>query len=229
MTTHPSIAPASRNTTPPHIAPPTSTTLPTPPASQEKPACPREPTVTTPSKSHTQPTSPTKAAELSKADREARAANYVLAFGTHNGKTLHEVAKKDWRYIQWLKTSGWADARSDLGDAMALHDRQAVCALHEKYPKAYNFKFTFGKYLNKRMAEVPGEFMESLIKDKHHMWSRRPGLREALIFWDEWACLGKQNWHRPRMISDEEKEGGIRGGACSRRQRKMQVRQTVVW
>jgi hypothetical protein len=229
MTDKSSAAPPTRNATPPHIAHLSSTALPTPPASQEKLLLPQENVDSSPSRSKVQPVPSTTTTESSKLDREARAAKYVLTFGTHKGKTLNEVARVDFACIQWLKTSGWADARSDLGDAMAFYDRQAVHALHEKYPKAPSFKFTFGKYLNKRMADVPGEFMESLIKDKHHMWSRRPGLREALLFWDEWACLGRQNWHRARMISDEEKEGGIRGANCSRRAKKMEVRQTVVW
>jgi len=228
-----SAAPPTRNATPPHITHPTSTILPTPPASQEKPrfapqTAPQN-VINSPSRPNVQPASPTKIAEISKLDREARAVSYVLSFGTHKGRNLNEIAQTDFAYIQWLKTSGWADTRSDLGDAMALYDRHAVRALHEKYPKASSFKFTFGKYLNKRMADVPGEFLESLIKEKHHMWSQRPGLREALLFWDEWACLGRQNWYRPRMITEEEKGAGIRGVACSRRQRKREVRQTVVW
>lgn len=146
----------------------------------------------------------------------------------HKGKTLDEVAKADGAYISWLKTSGWADARSDLGNAMALYDHKAVHALHQRHPKALTFKFTFGKYLNKRIAEVPADFMESLIKDKHHMWSRRPGLREALVFWDEWACLGRQNWQRRRMITEEEKEAALRGNT-SRRAQKREARQVVIW
>jgi uncharacterized protein (DUF3820 family) len=161
--------------------------------------------------------------------REGTAANYVLDFGPHQGKALAEIARIDFSYLQWLKTSGLADRRSDLGAAMAHYDHQTVLALHKKYPKAPNYKFTFGKYLNKRLCDVPGEFMESLIKGKYHMWSMRPGLREALVFWDEWACLGKQNWHRPRMISEEEKQAGIRGPNCNRRARKVEARQMVIW
>jgi hypothetical protein len=163
------------------------------------------------------------------ASRETDPATYVLTFGPHKGNALDIVAKNDFPYVQWLKTSGWADRRSDLGAAMAHYDHQTVLALHKKYPKAPNYKFTFGKYLNKRLCDVPGEFMESLIKGKYHMWSMRPGLREALVFWDEWACLGKQNWHRSRMISEEEKQAGIRGPTCNRRARKVEARQMVIW
>ncbi|KAF2686042.1 hypothetical protein K458DRAFT_416401 [Lentithecium fluviatile CBS 122367] len=223
-----SAAPPARNATPPHAVDPAPIALPTPPASQEKLRTIQAKPVDTISGSSPQPSPAPNTKEIPKPDHEVRAARYVLDFGMHKGKSLDQAAREDPTYFSWLKTSGFVNEQSNLGDAMTLYDRQALKALHEKYPRAHLFKFTFGIYLNKRITDVPPDYVEYLIEKKHHMWSKRPGLREALLWWDVWACLGRQNWHRRRRISKEERDAGIRG-ANFRRDRKKQSRQVVVW
>jgi hypothetical protein len=210
--------------------------LPTPPASQEHIL----------RSNYDAPISPSKVClpplcdlpPITKLDREARAANYVLTFGKYKMWCLNEVAKVEPAYIQSLKRSGAADPdclescitrdqRVDLMNALIVHDRQVLRALREKYPGAQNYKFIFGKHFNERIGNVPTEYLEFLIFEKHHMWSKRPGLREALLYWDESASLGRENWHRRNLISKEERDAGIRGASC-RRERKKEVRRVVV-